>query len=168
MHGQMASVLVLMRSYDVQIEYRGENRGSVSQYVHDLQLILAKSDKQGYRCVMENFEQDLEDMRMQSKEDSYQPKDLNTAIRLTKKSDLKNRTLVKQLKDLCSCKQLLNHVAKNSPDIDIVPLDARFISYLRKSFTPYLRDTYVILTGYLRDHKFENSFKNMACTRDLL
>ena len=143
MHGQIRSVFVLMRSYDSRIE----GRGSVSEYVHDLQLILAKSNKQGSRCIMENFEQDLEDMRMKNREDHYKPRDQKTAIRLTKKTDLKNRTLVQQLKNLCAVRQILNHVGK-SCRIDMVPLDARFISYLRKvsRLLTILTDTYGILT----------------------
>ena len=138
----MESILALSLSYDNKLE----GYGTLSEHVEKVQITLAGKNKESFRCIMENYEQELEDAKMTNKK--YELRDRKTAIKLQKRADLKNRLLINQLRDLCVVRQIVNHV-KNSFGVVGTALDEKFISDLRRVFellTRYLRDTYTILT----------------------
>ena len=126
MHQQMESVLGLSCNFECQLQ----GHGSLSDHVEQLQLTLANK-KSSLRCILETYEQELADSRIQATE--YVQNDPKSTIRLTKRADLKNRLLIKQLRDVCACRQILNHV-RDTFKIAVEPLDDKFISHLRRVF----------------------------------
>ena len=128
MHEQMKTLLIMSASYDIQ----AVNTGTMADYVENFQVELQKLNPDIYRHILENYEQDLEDARLYKHYD-YEPKDRDTAVRLTRRADLKNRTLVQQLRELCSVRKILNKI-KEAYGLDVSPLDDKFISDLRRVF----------------------------------
>ena len=134
----MNAILSLSHSF----ENRLEDRGTIAQRVAKFQQTLAQN-KAGYRSVMETYEQDYLIARMKGQK--YEQRDPTSVIKLSRRSDLKNRRLVQQLKDVCAVRLILNHVSK-SYGVQVDPLDDKFITYLRKVF-----DIHELLTsGSLR------------------
>lgn len=123
----MESVLGLSCNF----ECRLQGHGTLSEHVEKLQLTLATKNMNSYRCIMETYDQELIDSRIQ--DFKYVQNDPKSAIRLTKRADLKNRLLISQLRDVCATRQILNHV-RNTFKIAVVALDDRFISDLRRVF----------------------------------
>ena len=134
---QMNAILTLSLS----LENRLEGRGTLSQRVADFQMTFAEN-KAHFRIVMETYEQELLDARMKNMK--YEQRDPKHVIKLSRRSDLKNRRLIGQLRDLCKVRLILNHAAK-SFGIQVDPLDDKFITHLRKVF-----DTHELLTSYSR------------------
>ena len=126
MHQQMESVLGLSCNF----ESRLQGHGSLSEHIEQLQVTLS-NEMSSYRCVVETYEQELIDSRIQDKD--YVQNDPKSPIRLTKRADLNSRLLISQLRDVCAVRRILNHVM-NTFKIAVDPLDDRFISHLRRVF----------------------------------
>lgn len=127
MHEQIKSILVLSFS----VEKKIDGHGTLSEHVEKFQLTLAKKSKESYRCIMETYEQDLWDTSITN--GKYVPSDPKSVIKLTRRADLKNRLLIKQLRDLVAVRQILNHI-RNSFGVYVKDLDDKFISDLSRVF----------------------------------
>ena len=128
MHEQMKTVLILSASFDIE----ALNNVTMSEYVENFQVELSKLNPQVFKHIMETHEQDLEDSRLRQHY-TYQQIDQKTAVRLTRRADLKNRLLVTQLRELVSVRKILNKIL-SSYGLDVLPLDDKFVSDLRRVF----------------------------------
>lgn len=98
---QFQSLLIFMDS----VEKRGLNNEKLGDRIFYMQQ--QPKDTLGRMNLLENNEQELADRKFRPSEEDFQPSLPKYPIHLRKKTDLKNRKLIGQIRDVLKCRPLL-------------------------------------------------------------